>query len=64
MSQIRKNKSFGRNNNINHYFYLFCLLPLLSIMAFVSAQTQIWEQSFFDIQYVDVLARFEVENRS
>ena len=33
-------------------------------MAFLSAQTQIWEQSFFDIQYVDVLARFEVENRS
>ena len=26
MSQVWKNKSFGRNNKIKHYFYLFCLL--------------------------------------
>ena len=29
MSQIWKNKSFGRNNKIKHYFYLFCRLPSL-----------------------------------
>ena len=29
MSQIWKNKSFGRNNKIKHYFYWFCLLPSL-----------------------------------
>ena len=29
MSQIWKNKSFGRNNKIKRYFYLICLLALL-----------------------------------
>ena len=29
MSQIWKNKSFGRNNKIKHYFYLICLLASL-----------------------------------
>ena len=29
MSQIWKNKSFGRNNKIQHHFYLFCLLASL-----------------------------------
>ena len=30
MSQIWKNKSFGRNNKIKHYFYLIC--PLASLL--------------------------------
>ena len=33
-------------------------------MEFLSTQTQILEQSFFDFQCVDVWARFEVENQS
>ena len=30
MSQIWKNKSFGRNNKIKHYFYLKCLLQFIA----------------------------------
>ena len=33
MSQIRKNKSFGRNNKIKHYFFLFSLLPLSGVLS-------------------------------
>ena len=34
MSQIWKNKSFGRNNKIKHYFYLFFLICLFVLLVF------------------------------